>query len=59
MTYYDLIGPPDAPAIVLLHAAAYTRQMWGPQMEALGGESRILAPDLPGHGSRAGGGVHL
>lgn len=50
---YDLSGPPDAPALVLLHAASYTRKMWLPQIDALQSEFRILAPDLPGHGTRA------
>jgi len=51
---FDLAGPPDAPAIVFLHGAAFTRRMWLPQMDALAGEFRVIALDLPGHGAAAG-----
>jgi pimeloyl-ACP methyl ester carboxylesterase len=27
--------------------------MWGPQIEALSEEYRVIVPDLPGHGERA------
>lgn len=40
-----------APALVFLHAASYTRAMWLPQTRALDGEFRILALDLPAHGT--------
>ena len=46
-------GPPDAPAIVLLHANGWSRAMWHAQMVALAGEFRVIAPDLPGHGALA------
>lgn len=54
MPSFDLAGPPDAPAIVFLHGAAFTRRMWLPQMDALAGEFRVIALDLPGHGAAAG-----
>jgi pimeloyl-ACP methyl ester carboxylesterase len=55
MTFdYDLSGPRNAPALVFLHAASYTRKMWLPQTRALREEFRTLALDLPAHGSRAG-----
>ena len=54
MTYdYDLSGPSDAPALVFLHAASHTRQMWLPQTRVLKHDFRILALDLPAHGARA------
>lgn len=54
MPSFDLAGPPNAPAIVLLHGAAFTRRMWLPQMDALADEFRVIALDLPGHGVAAG-----
>lgn len=50
----DCAGPVDAPAIVLIHGAAWTRASWLPQMSALADTFRVVAPDLPGHGARAG-----
>lgn len=47
----DVAGPRDAFPIVLLHGAASTRKMWVPQMEALSDEFRVIAVDLPGHGT--------
>ncbi len=46
-------GPHDAPAIVFLHGTRLSRAIWTPQLEALGGEFRAIALDLPGHGERA------
>lgn len=51
---YDITGPRDVPPLVLLHAASYTRKMWLPLTERLRGEFRLIVPDLPGHGARAG-----
>ena len=48
---YDVDGPRDAFPIVLVHGAASTRKMWVPQMEALSDEFRVIAVDLPGHGT--------
>ena len=48
---YDVAGPPGALSIVLVHGAAWTRNMWVPQMEALSDEFRVIAVDLPGHGT--------
>ncbi|HEY2886987.1 MAG TPA: alpha/beta fold hydrolase [Candidatus Limnocylindrales bacterium] len=47
-------GPPDAPAIVFVHGTRLTGSMWSPQLAALSDEFRIVALDLPAHGSRAG-----
>ena len=47
----DVAGARDAFPIVLVHGAASTRKMWVPQMEALSDEFRVIAVDLPGHGT--------
>ncbi|BDI28625.1 carboxylesterase [Capsulimonas corticalis] len=47
----DAAGPADAPPIVFLHGASYTRKAWGMQLQALADEFRVYALDLPGHGS--------
>lgn len=49
----DVAGPEDAQAIVFVHGAMFTRKMWAPQRDALSDEFRTIAPDLPGHGTRA------
>jgi pimeloyl-ACP methyl ester carboxylesterase len=41
-------------ALVLLHAFPLSRAMWRPQLEALQGECRIIAPDLRGFGGASG-----
>jgi pimeloyl-ACP methyl ester carboxylesterase len=38
------------PTLVLLHAFPLDREMWRPQLAALAGTARVLAPDLPGFG---------
>lgn len=48
---YDVAGSPDAPAIVFLHGMRVTRKMWKPQMERLADSYRLIALDLPGHGT--------
>ena len=49
---FDDVG--DGPAVVLLHAFPLARAMWRPQVEALQGDYRVIAPDLRGFGgSRA------
>jgi pimeloyl-ACP methyl ester carboxylesterase len=47
---YDVAGPANARAIVLIHGMRVTRRMWRPQMESLDSEFRLVAIDLPGHG---------
>ena len=51
---FDAAGSPDAPAIVLVHGSVVTRKMWLPQLRRLSDRYRVLAPDLPGHGTLAG-----
>ncbi|WP_290818715.1 alpha/beta fold hydrolase [Halovivax sp.] len=50
----DVAGPEDGRPIVFVHGAMFTRKMWAPQRDALADEFRVIAPDLPGHGERAG-----
>ncbi len=51
MTYDDAgAGPP----LVLLHAFPLSRPMWRPQVDALSGDFRVLALDLPGFGGTEG-----
>ncbi len=50
-TSYTAVGPPDAPAIVLVHGTRLSRGMWHPQLLALSGGFRVIALDLPGHGA--------
>ena len=50
----DVAGPEGNPAIVFVHGAVFQRKMWAPQRNALAGEFRVVAPDLPGHGQRSG-----
>ena len=51
----DVAGPSDAQPIVFIHGSMFTRKMWAPQRDALSDEFRVIAPDLPGHGTRANG----
>src|SRR5215217_661000 len=48
MAYDDTGG--DGAALVLLHGFPFDRSMWRGQTEALGGEFRVVAPDLRGLG---------
>lgn len=47
-------GPGGAPAVVLLHGNGWSHAMWQPQITALSHDFRVIAPDLPGFGARAG-----
>lgn len=49
MWYRDL-GEGDADPLLMLHAFPLNSRMFGPQMEALSGARRVVAPDLPGFG---------
>lgn len=44
-------GPPDAPVVVLLHGFPLSRAMWEPQLGALAGPWRLVAPDARGVGA--------
>jgi 2-succinyl-6-hydroxy-2,4-cyclohexadiene-1-carboxylate synthase len=41
------------PPLVLLHGFTQTHRSWDGVIAAIGGGARVLAPDLPGHGSAA------
>jgi 3-oxoadipate enol-lactonase len=41
------------PTLVLLHAFPLDREMWKPQLAALAGTARVIAPDMPGFGRSA------
>lgn len=44
-------GPPDAPAVVLLHAIATSSELWQPQLPVWASAFRVVRIDLPGHGA--------
>ena len=48
--FYRDAGPPDAPAIVLLHGFPSSSRMWQPLLDRLAGPFRLVAPDYPGFG---------
>jgi pimeloyl-ACP methyl ester carboxylesterase len=50
---YDVAGPRDGPAIVFVHGTWLARSSWSPQMTDLADDYRVIALDLPGHGSLA------
>lgn len=45
---YDEAGA--GPAVVLVHGHPFNRSMWAPQLGALAGRYRVIAPDLRGYG---------
>ena len=50
----DILGPPDAPTVLLLHGGGQTRHAWGGTAHALAQAGwRAVALDLPGHGESA------
>jgi pimeloyl-ACP methyl ester carboxylesterase len=51
---YDVVGPEGAAPIVFVHGAQVTRKVWLPQIQALASDYRVVALDMPGHGSLAG-----
>ena len=48
-----VIHPTD-PTLVLLHGATFNAHMWDAVRRHLDPKYRVIAPDLPGHGSRLG-----
>lgn len=48
--FYRDAGPPDAPAILLLHGFPSSSRMWQPLLDRLVGPFRLIAPDYPGFG---------
>jgi pimeloyl-ACP methyl ester carboxylesterase len=49
----DIRGPNDGPSVVFVHGAVFTRAMWAPQRDALASDRKVIALDLPGHGTRS------
>lgn len=49
-TVYDLIGPKDAPVVVLIHGLGLNRGFWQWTKPALSDCFRVLSYDLVGHG---------
>jgi 3-oxoadipate enol-lactonase len=49
--YYEDIGDPEAPAVVLLHGFTSDHRMWRPVVDAFAADYRVVAPDLRGHGA--------
>ena len=48
--FYREAGPPDAPAILLLHGFPTSSQMFRNLIPALADKYRVIAPDYPGFG---------
>lgn len=47
----EIVGPDDAPDLVLLHGGVGAGRMhWGKMLDALAERWRVHVPDLPGHG---------
>ena len=52
-TAYDIAGPSDAPAIILIHGLGLTRQTWADFIPDLSAEFQVISYDLCGHGQSA------
>lgn len=52
-TVYDLLGPRDGPAIVLIHGLGLSRQLWTPHLDAFTDRFCVVNYDLYGHGDSA------
>lgn len=48
--FYREAGPPDAPAVLLLHGLPSSSRMFEPLFARLGHRCRLVAPDYPGFG---------
>ncbi|MEM6388293.1 MAG: alpha/beta hydrolase [Pseudomonadota bacterium] len=46
-------GPEGAPLVLALHGVGLRAEAWGAQIAGLAGRTRIVAPDMPGHGESA------
>lgn len=52
-TVFDLLGPADAPVVILIHGLGLTRATWEGFLPELTKEFRVLNYDLFGHGESA------
>lgn len=52
-TAYQLVGPRDAPAVVLIHGLGLNRETWEDHLPALSERYRVISYDLLGHGQSA------
>ncbi len=50
---FELLGPADAPAVVLIHGLGLNRQVWEKYSSRLANRYRVLSYDLYGHGESA------
>ena len=50
---HEVLGPPDAPVLVLLNSLGSTRAMWDPQVGPLSERLRVVRTDARGHGESA------
>jgi len=50
MLHHRVLGPPDAPVVVLSGSLGTTLELWEPQLAALTEEFRVVAYNHPGHG---------
>jgi len=48
--YYEVDGPADAPALLLVHSGVANLRMWDPQIAALTVEHRVVRFDTRGYG---------
>jgi pimeloyl-ACP methyl ester carboxylesterase len=48
--FYREAGPPDAPAILLLHGFPSSSRQWEPLLARLADAFHLVAPDYPGFG---------
>jgi pimeloyl-ACP methyl ester carboxylesterase len=46
-------GPPDAPAVLLIHGTGACTAWWDPVIPQLAGTRRVIRVDLAGHGRSA------
>src|SRR5688500_15684059 len=47
---YEVDGPQDAPALLLINSIGSTREMWARQAPAFAGRYRVIRYDARGHG---------
>ncbi|MEV4031647.1 alpha/beta fold hydrolase [Streptomyces umbrinus] len=55
MLYHQVVGPENAPPLVLGSSLGTSKTVWEPQMPSLASRFRVLRFDLPGHGGSASG----